>query len=96
MNYGEITWSANKNRVLQRERGVCFEDVESAILQGNVIADVPHHLHEKYPHQRMLIVLIEGYVFNVPYVKSEQGIFLKTLYASRKSMKLYCNKNYHG
>lgn len=89
MKYGQITWSIEKNRILRATRGVGFEDVEAAIEQRNVLDDLPHHLEHKYPNQRLLIVRIEDYVFNVPYVMTENGVFLKTMFASRKSKKLY-------
>jgi len=92
MDYGEITWSTEKAQFLREARGVSFEDVEAAIEQGNILSDIPHPLGEKYPHQRILIVLIDEYAFNVPYVATGEGVFLKTMFASRKSMKLFSNQ----
>ena len=89
MDYGEITWGVEKAQLLRETRGVSFEDVEAAIEQGDVLADIPHPSGEQYGHQRILIVLIEGYTFNVPYVMSEEGIFLKTMFPSRRSKKLF-------
>ena len=66
-----------------------FESVEAAIEQGNVLADIPHPLVEKYPYQRILVVLVDDDAFNVPYVTTDDGIFLKTMYPSRKSTMLF-------
>ncbi len=92
MKYGEITWSEEKNRILRETRGVSFEDAEAAIELGNILNDVPHPLPDKYPNQRILVLMIDGYAFHVPYVFNEDGIFLKTMYASRKSSKIYLNR----
>lgn len=92
MKYGELTWNAEKNRLLRETRGLSFEDIESAIEQKKVLADIPHPLEEKYPSQRLLVVLVNGYALNVPYVKTSEGIFLKTIFPSRKSQKLFLNR----
>ena len=78
-----------KNRILLEQRGVSFEDVVFAIDQGNILRDGSHPLKNKYPNQRLMVVLIKDYVFNVPYVITNEGIFLKTVYPSRKSKKLF-------
>ncbi|WJR66535.1 hypothetical protein QTA58_20335 [Neorhizobium sp. CSC1952] len=49
-----------------------------------------HHVNEeRYPHQRQLIIEIEAYAFVVPYVETEDGIFLKTFFPSRKATRDY-------
>ena len=40
-------------------------------------------------HINAYVVLIEDYVYLVPYVESENGIFLKTIIPSRKATKHY-------
>lgn len=86
-----ITWSIEKNRQLkaQPERGVCFEDIVAAIEVGGLLADIEHPNPEKYPHQGMLVVLHNGYVYGVPYVPTEDGIFLKTAFPSRRLTSIY-------
>ena len=44
---------------------------------------------DRYPGQRISVVLIEGYAYLVPYVEDEDEIFLKTIIPSRKATKLY-------
>lgn len=78
-----------KNRTLKRERGVPFEDVETAIEDGMFIADNLHPNQERYPGQRVLIVEIHGYACLVPYVRDDDVLFLKTIYRSRKTQHQY-------
>lgn len=89
MNDCHMDWSEEKNRKLKRERGVCFEDVETAIESGKFIADYPHPNQERYPGQRVLIVEIDGYACLVPYIRDSDVLFLKTIYRSRKAQRLF-------
>jgi len=82
-------WDINKSERLKRERGIGFEDIEEAIKAGRVLDDIPHPSPERYPGQRLLIVQIDDYAYVVPFVPSETGGFLKTLYASRRMTRRY-------
>jgi len=61
MNYLQLDWNPTKNEQLKRERGLCFEDVEFALTGDGFIDDQPHPNKERYPNQRLLIVLINDY-----------------------------------
>ncbi len=74
---------------MKAERGIGFEDIIIAINEKRILASLHHPNTEKYPHQKVFIVAIENYAYSVPYVKSETGIFLKTIIPSRKYTKLY-------
>ncbi len=91
-----LDWSAAKNESLKRERGICFEDVETAIEQGGIIGDFPHPNAERYPNQRVLIVEIDGYACIVPYVPNGDARFLKTVYRSRKAQRVKDSKDLKG
>jgi len=54
-----------------------------------LLDDVVHPNKEKYARQRVFIVAIDDYVYLVPYVESEEEIFLKTVVPSRKATKQY-------
>ena len=88
-----LEWNPEKNEQLKRERGLCFEDVELALLENGFIDDQPHPNKEKYPNQRLLIVLINDYPCVVPYVKDGEKLFLKTIYPSRKLKTLLLEQN---
>ena len=52
-------WSSEKNDLLQQERGVSFEDVVLNIQLGNEIDVFEHPNQERYPGQKISVVLIE-------------------------------------
>ena len=74
-----ITWNPEKNAVLRKERGVSFEDVVFHIMAGDILDTVDHPNQVKYPGQKIHVVAIEDYVFLVPFVESEDEVFLKTV-----------------
>ena len=81
-----IRWNAEKSLSLKTERGVSFEDVLSAISPGALIAVMDHPNWAKYRHQKMLVVA-RDYAYLVPYVESENEIFLKSIMPSRKATR---------
>jgi uncharacterized DUF497 family protein len=82
-------WSTEKNDLLQQERGVSFEDVVLNIQLGNEIDVFEHPNQERYPGQKISVVLIEGYAYLVPFVETDDEIFLKTIIPSRKATRHY-------
>ena len=78
-------WSAGKNEVLQVQRGVSFEAVVVAIESGDLLDIVEHPNQARYTGQRILVVLISGYVHLVPYAEADDHLFLKTIIPSRKA-----------
>jgi len=84
-----INWNVDKNTRLMNERNVSFEDVLFCLLSGDVLDDLSHPNKEKYEHQRLFVVDIDGYAYLVPYVENEEEIFLKTIIPSRKATKRY-------
>ncbi len=88
----EFAFNEDKNQRLSEERGVTFQDVIDAILEKGILADFPHPNNEKYPTQRIFVVEIKGYTHCIPYVEDNDVIFMKTIFPSRKFMKLLENK----
>jgi len=82
-------WSDEKDAALRKERNIGFQDVVFHIGQGDVLAIVDHPNAKKYPNQRIIYARIENYVYLVPFVESEEVIFLKTIIPSRKATKRY-------
>ena len=82
-------WSPEKNEKLKTSRDVSFEDVIFYIEAGNLLDIVSHPNQATYPGQKMYVVDIEGYIYLVPFVESEQEVFLKTIVPSRKATKHY-------
>ena len=84
-----IRWNPDKSLSLKAERGVSFEEVLSAISQGGLLSVMDHPNRAKYGHQKMLVVRIQDYAYLVPYVESEEEIFLKSIMPSRKATRQF-------
>lgn len=85
----EFDWNDEKNAVLERTRGVCFEDVLVCIQNGDVLDVIRHPNQDRYPGQNMIVLNMNGYVWLVPYVKKKGVRFFKTLIPSRKATREY-------
>ena len=84
-----ISWSPEKNKLLQEERGLSFEDVVLHISNGDILDTFEHPNQERYPGQQIHVIDIEGYAYLVPFLESEDEVFLKTIIPSRKATKAY-------
>lgn len=86
-------WSAEKNRQLIDERGVSFDQVLTAILDGDLLDVRRHPTEERYPYQMVYYVEVNDYVYVVPLVvRSDGSAFLKTIIPSRKATKDYLGR----
>ena len=88
-------WNAEKNEWLREVRGVTFEEMVFHIQAGDLLDVIVHEKSDKHPGQRIFIVNVEGYVCIVPFVESEEAIFLKTVIPSRKMTKRYLGARKH-
>ena len=84
-----INWDPDKNNKLIEERNVSFEDVVFCLQSDGLLDDLAHPNNEKYDHQRLFVIEIDGYVYLVPYVENDDELFLKTIIPSRKATKHY-------
>lgn len=86
-----IRYCLEKNEKLKSERDVSFEQVLLAIDEGDLLDDLRHPNSQKYPNQDVFIILIriKNYIYIVPYIETEDEIFLKTIIPSRKLNKIY-------
>jgi uncharacterized DUF497 family protein len=82
-------WNPDKNQQLIEERGISFEDVIFFLQGDGLLDDIEHPNRQKYPDQRVFVVAIDGYAHLVPYVETDDRIFLKTIIPSRKATKQY-------
>lgn len=85
----DFDWSDEKNEMLERVRGVCFEEVLVQILNGGILDIIRHPNRQRYPEQNIIVLNLDGYVWLVPYVKSKGVRFLKTIIPSRKATREY-------
>ncbi len=88
MNESDFRWSDEKNRLLIKERNVCFEDVIMSINNGKLL-DIVKNPSLDRENQYCLIVDIGNYAYVVPFVIDKSIFFLKTIYPSRKQTKKY-------
>ena len=91
MNNHVFSWSEEKNKILKENRGISFEEIIVAIQKGDLLEIIinPSQNHE---NQDCFVVSINDYAYIVPYVEDENGVFLKTIYPSRKYKKLLLKK----
>lgn len=88
-----ITYGKEKNDLLKQSRGIGFEEIISAINSGKVLDVYDHPDQVNYPRQKIYVVEALDYVYLVPFVRSDEGVFLKTIIPSRKAKKMYKGEN---
>jgi uncharacterized DUF497 family protein len=86
-----ILWSQEKNSRLLEQRGISFEDVLLAVRENRLLAIEVHPRQATYPHQKILVVDLNGYVHIVPFVETDSVVFLKTIFPDRKFHKKYAH-----
>ena len=84
-----IKWNEEKNRKLKEERKVSFEEVLFKIERGDILDLLEHHNPQRYPGQKIFVIEINNYAYLVPFVETEEEIFLKTIIPSRKATRKY-------
>jgi len=82
-------WDNIKNALLKKNRGVCFEQIVILMERGGVLDTIEHPNQDRYPGQKIAMVMIENFVYLVPYVEKNDEIFLKTIIPSRKATNKY-------
>jgi sortase (surface protein transpeptidase) len=82
-------WNQEKNKILKAERNISFEEIIFHIKKGDELDVYPHPNQLRYPNQKISVVAVNKYAYLVPYVESENEIFLKTIMPSRKATKKY-------
>lgn len=82
-------WNVEKNEELKKDRNISFEEIVYYIMHGNLLDTVKNLNSERYQNQKIFIVNVENYVYLVPFVETEEIVFLKTIIPSRKMTKKY-------
>lgn len=82
-------WNPEKNELLKQDRGISFEEIVLNIHLGNEVDIYDHPNQERYPGQKISVILVENYACLVPFIESNEEIFLKTIIPSRKATKHY-------
>lgn len=84
-----FSWNTDKNKQLQEERNISFEEVVFYIEKGLLLDIIEHPNIEKYSEQKIFILNINDYAYLVPFVETDKEVFLKTIIPSRKATKKY-------
>ena len=77
----------DKNEWLKKERNISFEEIIFHLSQGDLWKTSDHPDQINYPDQRLYFIIVDGYIYIVPYVVEKEYIFLKTIIPSRKATK---------
>ena len=88
-----FSWDPQKNEWLKENRDISFERVVALIYEGEVPDIVQHPNRVKYPAQKMFILNIEEYAYLVPFIETQEHLFLKSIIPSRKATKKYLRGN---
>ncbi len=59
------------------------------IVKGDTLDDYSHPDQQRYPGQRIMVIGVDNYAYLVPYVETEEELFLKTIIPSRKATERY-------
>ncbi|OGX28372.1 MAG: toxin [Omnitrophica WOR_2 bacterium RIFCSPHIGHO2_01_FULL_52_10] len=83
-----LDWNIEKNKKLIKERNISFEEIVIFIEQGKLL-DIVDNPSPRYHRQKMFVLDVEGYVYLVPFVETEETYNLVTIFPSRKATKEY-------
>lgn len=89
-------WSPAKNEWLKEQRNISFEQVIFHLSHGDVWKIADHPNQKDYPGQKIYFVVIEEYIYLVPYIIQEDLIFLKTIFPSRKATRDFQKEQEQG
>lgn len=60
-----------------------------SVEMGFLLDVLEHPNQEKYKGQKIFVVWIDDYIYLVPFVESDDEVFLKTIIPSRKATRKY-------
>ncbi len=82
-------WDSSKNEWLKENRDISFEQIIFHFGQGDLWCVADHPNQGKYPGQKIYFVIVDNYIYMVPYVTGKDCIFLKTIIPSRAATKAF-------
>ena len=93
----KFNFDVKKNCKLIDERGINLEKVIAILKKGQILDVLEHPNKERYPQQKIYVIEFNDYILQVPFVRNDNEIFLKTAYPSRKMTQKYLKqKNLKG
>ena len=85
----KLNWNCDKNTILKESRNISFEDVIFCLENGKILDKLDHPNQQKYLNQKLFIIEINEYAYLVPFVETEDEIFLKTIIPNRQATRKY-------
>ena len=82
-------WKPEKNAWLRQHRRISFDEIVVHLGRGDVWKTSPHPNRKKSPHQAIAFVIVDDYVYIVPFDVAGDVIFLRTIIPSRKATRQY-------
>ena len=89
----KFEWNSEKNEKLKKERNISFEQIIFHLSEGDLWKIADHPNQSDYPGQKIYFVIVDGYIYLVPFIVDDDYIFLKTIIPSRKATKDYIQEN---
>lgn len=86
-------WDPDKNLWLKENRGISFEEAVEEITAGRVY-DIKNDISPiNHKSQESLVIMLNGYIHYVPFIRNWNHLFLKTVIPSRELHKIYGRRN---
>ncbi|MBT8045558.1 MAG: DUF4258 domain-containing protein [Pontiella sp.] len=89
----KFEWNSDKNEKLKKERNISFEQIIFHLSEGDLWKIADHPNEGDYPGQKIYFVIVDGYIYLVPFIIDDDYIFLKTIIPSRKATTDYIQEN---
>ena len=88
-------WDSAKNEILKDTRQTSFETIVVLLGRGDVWKNAEHPDQVRYPGQRLFFVVINDYVYVVPYEIRDAVFWLITIIPSRRATAEYRKEKPH-
>ncbi len=82
-------WDSQKNELLKKTRGISFESIIVHLGRGDLWRVADHPNKAEYPGQQLFFVIMDGYIYIVPFEIRDDVIWLVTIIPSRKATSDY-------
>lgn len=83
----EYDWNPAKDEWLRQNRSLSFDDVVHHLEHGGFLAEKLHPNQLRHPGQRLYVIRIGDYTYEVPFYRTGVVDFLLTVYPSRKATR---------
>ncbi len=82
----QFIWNETKSKRLRLLRKIDFKEV----LSGRFLDVIEHPVRKE---QKLALFEYQGYCWVVPFIETDIGYFLKTIYPSRKFKRIYLDRS---